>query len=179
MWGINRKLLPVTGNLSHDRKVLLVKGNFFLWFEILSFEMKILFVTRNVFLWQEIFSCDRDFLPVTGNKKFSSVKGKIILQQKVSSCDRKFSSVTEHFFLSQEMSPWDRKFLPVTQSFLHQNFYPGQDISGIFQPSDIKSWQKCLIFGYISKLWQKCLLFVQNFAREYKTSCQDSWYLGR
>ena len=39
------------------------------------------------------------------------MKGKILLQQEVSSCNRKFL-VTENFFLWQEISSCNRKFLP-------------------------------------------------------------------
>ena len=120
-------------------------------------------MTENFVQWRKSSSFNRKFIPVRGN--FS-------LWQDISSCDKKFLPVTGNFSLRQEMSSYGMKFLT-------QNFFPGQDISGIFHPSDIKTWQKCVIFGYITKSRQKCMLFVQNFAWEFKAFCQDSWHLGR
>ena len=80
--------------------------------------------------------------------------------------------MTGNLFLQQEISSSGAKFLT-------QNFFPGQDISGIFYASDAKLQQKGVIFGYISKSRQKWAIFVQNFTGEFKASCQDSWHLGR
>ena len=107
-----------------DRKCLPVTGHFFLWQDISS-------VTGNFFLWQEISSCDRKFLPLTGN---------FYQWQEISTTDRKFLTVTGYFFLSQDISSCGMKFIT-------QNFLPGQNISGIFLPSDIKSQQKHVIFA--------------------------------
>ena len=70
--------------------------------------------------------------------------------------------MTGNLFLQQEISSSGAKFLT-------QNFFPGQDISGIFHPSDSILHQKCVIFGYISiatkvhDFCSKFLLKVQGF----------------
>ena len=101
-------------------------------------------------------SCGRKFLPVAG---------KFLLWQQIYSCGRIFFPVTGKSSMRQEISSCGTKFLT-------KNFFPGQDISGIFHPSDIKLQQKCMIFGYISKSWQKCVILVIS-----KNSNKSAWFL--
>ena len=74
------------------------------------------------------------------------------LLQKILSCDRKLCPLTENFVVWQEISSFNMKFLHVAQSSLNiffcfaGSFFCWQEISAIFHPSDIKSWQKCVIF---------------------------------
>ena len=138
--------------------------NIFLWQEISSCDRKFLPVTGNFVQWQERSSCNRKFLNVTRNFFLSvSVRGNFFHWQNISSYDRKFLYVTGNFFMSQEISSWNRKSLLVAT----------------FHPSDIKSRQKCVIFGHISKSRQKCVIFAQNFAWDFKASWQDSCHLAR
>ena len=130
---------------------------------LLSRNRKYLQMIWDFFLWLEISSCDRTFLPVTEH---------FFLSQEIYSCDGKFLPVTRNLFLRQEISSCGTKFLT-------QNLFLMQDISEIFHLSDVKSRQKCVIFGHISKLRQKCVIFAQNFASELKASWQDSCHLAR
>ena len=157
------RTLSVTGNVflwqeisSSDRKNFPMTENFVQWRERSSFNRRILPVTRNFFLWQEIASCDRKFLAVTGY---------FLLWQEISSCHRKFLLVTGNSFLSQEISSCGMKFLI-------QNFSPGQDISGMFHPSDIKSQKKCVIF-VLSQNCDESEWFL------FKTSPESSNFLPR
>ena len=152
-------------------------GNVFLWQDISSCDKKFLHLTKNFFQWKNFFfTVTENFVQwrerISFNRKFLL----FFLWQGISSCDRKFIPVTRHFFLWQKISSCDSRFL---KKYLAINIFPGQDISGIFYSSDIKPWQKWVIFGYISKSQQKCMIFGQNFAWGFKASFQDSWHLGR
>ena len=62
----DRKLLPVTGNVSSYRIFFLRQEILFFWQRILSSERKFILLKGSflLLLWQEISSWDRKFLPV-------------------------------------------------------------------------------------------------------------------
>ena len=172
----DRNLLLVTGHFVQWQEILSCDSIFRLWKEIFSYGLQFCLLRWKFFLWQEMSSCDRKFLPVKGNfpltenvvhwmersyfnRKFLPGTGNFFLWQEKSSCDREFLLVTGYFSLRQKISSCGTKLFA-------KYFFPGQDISGIFHPSNINSQQKCMIF-------------VQNFAWGFKASSQDSLHPGR